>query len=102
MSPTYVRMLLCMCIRMFDHCYYTTTALSVTDSNAAITVVDISSCARRLRSHDHKHISEYLHMSTPPRLPDPTHIGEFTHPKSLYSRSSTSVGEFYHHCVSCV
>ena len=95
---------------MFHHCYYTTAALSVTDDDSCVsytvTMVDVRNCTRPPRSHDQQHISEYPHMSTPPRSPDSTCIGKFTHistqPKSLHPQSSTSVGEFYHCCVSCV
>ena len=71
-----------------------------------VTKVDVRSCTRPPRSHDQQHISEYPHMSTPPRSPDQTHINKctdiFIQPKSLYPQSPTNVGEFYHHCVSCV
>ena len=80
-------------------------------------MVDVRSCTRPPRSHDQQHISEYPHKFTPsrshdqlyiseyphtyipPRSPDQTYISECTQPKS---HCSTSVGEFSHHCVSCV
>ena len=94
---------------MFHHCYCTTGALSITDDyciSYTVTMVDVRSCTRPPRSHDQQHISEYPHKSIPPRSPDQQYISECTdistRPKSFYSQSSTSVGEFYHHCVSCV
>ena len=84
-----------------------TGALSVTDSDDdycvsyTVTMVDVRSCTRPPRSHDQQHISEYPDTSMSPRSHDP--ITECTdvsiQPKS---QSSTSVGELYHHCVSCV
>ena len=71
-----------------------------------VTMVDVRSCTRPPRSHNQQHISEYPHTSLPPRSPYQIHINECTgismQPKSLYPHSSTNVGEFYHHCVSCV
>ena len=65
-----------------------------------VTMVDVRSCERPPRSHDQQHISQ---MSITPRSPDQTHINEcIEQSKSPYPQSSTSVGEFYHHCVFCV
>ena len=68
-----------------------------------VAMVDVRSCTRPPRSHDQQHISEHPHVSMPPRSPNQTHINECTEqPKSLQPQSPTSVGEFCHHCVSCV
>ena len=97
---------------MFHHCYCTTGALSITDDycvSYTVTMVDVRTCTRPPRSHGQQHnifISEYPHKSIPPRLPDHQYISECTdistRPKLFYSQSSTSVGESYHCCVSCV
>ena len=92
---------------MFHHYYCTTGALSITDDycvSYTVTMVDVRSCTRPPRSHDQQHTSEYPHKSIHPRSPDQQYISTdiSMRPKSFYSQSSTSVGEFYHCCVSCV
>ena len=102
-------MYVCTYTCMFHHYYCITGALSITDDHCVsytVTMVDVRSCIRPPRSRGQQHISEYPLKSIPPRLPDQQYISECTNistwPKSFYSQSSTSVGEFYHCCVSCV
>ena len=96
----------CVVYHTHNNAYITTTgALSVTDSDDdycvsyTVIMVDVRSCTGPPRSHDQQYIT---HKSTPPRSRDQTYISECTQPKSHYSYSSTSVGEIYHHYVSCI
>ena len=57
--------------------FTTTGALSITDDcclNYTVTMADVRSSKRSPpRSHDQQHISEYPHISLPPKSPDQTH-----------------------------
>ena len=106
---TYVQTVFCYCYSSYCHCYCITGALSIADDycvSYTVTMMDVRSCTRPPRILDQLRISEYSHMSLPPRSPDlPTNISKCTNISrqlgSFYPHSSTIVGELYYYCVSC-